>query len=154
MKVAVVGTGYVGLVMGAGLAESGNTVICADVDEKKIERLKRGEVPIYEPGLEQLVQRNEAEKRLTREQVQQLRTEVADVREEKIKLQETATKLADNVGTLAEKLLTFALGRPITLDDAPAIRQIVRDARAQGFRFSSLVLGIVTSTPFQMRASL
>jgi hypothetical protein len=58
------------------------------------------------------------------------------------------------VGTLAEKLLTFALGRPVTLDDAPAIRQIVRDARAQGFRFSSLVIGIVTSTPFQMRTSL
>jgi hypothetical protein len=58
------------------------------------------------------------------------------------------------VGTLAEKLLTFALGRPATLDDAPAIRQIVRDARAQGFRFSSLVIGIVTSTPFQMRTSL
>ena len=64
MNVAVVGTGYVGLVMGAGLAEMGNTVVCADVDAGKIARLARGEVPIYEPGLEPLVVRNQAEGRL------------------------------------------------------------------------------------------
>ena len=64
MNVAVVGTGYVGLVMGAGLAEMGNTVICADVDTAKIERLRRNEVPIYEPGLDPLVVRNQAEGRL------------------------------------------------------------------------------------------
>ena len=64
MKVAVIGTGYVGLVMGAGLAESGNTVVCADVDARKIDKLRQGEVPIYEPGLEPLVQRNQAEGRL------------------------------------------------------------------------------------------
>ncbi len=64
MKVAVIGTGYVGLVMGAGLAESGNQVVCADVDEGKIARLRAGQVPIYEPGLEALVVRNEAEGRL------------------------------------------------------------------------------------------
>ncbi len=65
MNVAVVGTGYVGLVMGAGLAEMGNAVICADVDRAKIERLRRNEVPIYEPGLEPLVTRNQAEGRLS-----------------------------------------------------------------------------------------
>ena len=65
MNVAVVGTGYVGLVMGAGLAEMGNAVVCADVDAGKIERLRRGEVPIYEPGLEPLVSRNQAEGRLS-----------------------------------------------------------------------------------------
>ena len=64
MNVAVVGTGYVGLVMGAGLAEMGNTVVCADVDAAKIERLRRGDVPIFEPGLEPLVVRNQAEGRL------------------------------------------------------------------------------------------
>ncbi len=64
MKVAVVGTGYVGLVMGAGLAETGNTVVCADVDAAKVGRLQQGEVPIYEPGLEPLVTRNLAEGRL------------------------------------------------------------------------------------------
>ena len=64
MNVAVVGTGYVGLVMGAGLAEMGNSVICADVDAAKVERLKRNEIPIYEPGLDPLVVRNQAEGRL------------------------------------------------------------------------------------------
>ncbi len=64
MNVAVVGTGYVGLVMGAGLAEMGNTVVCADVDAVKIGRLRKNDVPIYEPGLEPLVERNQAEGRL------------------------------------------------------------------------------------------
>ena len=64
MKVAVIGTGYVGLVMGAGLAETGNSVVCADVDAAKIARLTRGEIPIFEPGLQPLVARNEAEGRL------------------------------------------------------------------------------------------
>ena len=58
MRVAVVGTGYVGLVVGAGLADTGNDVICADIDADKIARLERGEIPIYEPGLAPLVQRN------------------------------------------------------------------------------------------------
>ncbi|AGA25549.1 DUF1592 domain-containing protein [Singulisphaera acidiphila] len=57
------------------------------------------------------------------------------------------------VGTLAEKLLTFALGRGVESFDAPAIRKIVRDARAEDYRFSSLIMGIATSTPFQMRKS-
>jgi UDPglucose 6-dehydrogenase len=65
MNVGVIGTGYVGLVMGAGLAEMGNSVVCADVDRGKIDRLKHNEVPIYEPGLEPLVVRNQAEGRLS-----------------------------------------------------------------------------------------
>jgi UDPglucose 6-dehydrogenase len=65
MKIAVVGTGYVGLVAGACLAENGNEVICVDKDASKVKTLKRGQIPIYEPGLEELVRRNRNEKRLT-----------------------------------------------------------------------------------------
>ena len=64
MKITVVGTGYVGLVVGACLAETGNDVVCVDVDERKIRGLRRGRVPIYEPGLDELVRRNQTEKRL------------------------------------------------------------------------------------------
>ena len=65
MKVAVIGSGYVGLVLGACLAESGNDVVSADIDEAKVARLNAGEVPIYEPGLEPLIARNLAAGRLT-----------------------------------------------------------------------------------------
>ncbi|HEY6207792.1 MAG TPA: UDP-glucose/GDP-mannose dehydrogenase family protein [Gemmatimonadales bacterium] len=64
MKVAVIGTGYVGLVVGACLAETGNDVLCADVDDAKIAGLKENRLPIYEPGLEPLVVRNQREGRL------------------------------------------------------------------------------------------
>ena len=64
MKITVVGTGYVGLVVGACLAETGNDVVCVDVDERKIRGLRRGRLPIYEPGLDELVRRNQTEKRL------------------------------------------------------------------------------------------
>ena len=64
MNIAVVGTGYVGLVVGACLAETGNDVVCADVDAKKVERLKRNELPIYEPGLGAYVERNQKAGRL------------------------------------------------------------------------------------------
>ncbi|HSF15549.1 MAG TPA: UDP-glucose/GDP-mannose dehydrogenase family protein [Vicinamibacteria bacterium] len=65
MKISVVGTGYVGLVVSACLAENGNHVIAVDIDEAKIEKLRRGEIPIYEPGLEELVKRNVLEERLS-----------------------------------------------------------------------------------------
>jgi len=64
MRVAVIGTGYVGLVAGTCFADSGNDVVCVDVDHAKIEALQRGEVPIYEPGLEELIARSAAAGRL------------------------------------------------------------------------------------------
>lgn len=64
MKIAVVGTGYVGLVTGTCFAETGNQVICVDIDAQKIERMRNGEVPIYEPGLEVLFDRNTRQERL------------------------------------------------------------------------------------------
>ncbi|HEX5054208.1 MAG TPA: UDP-glucose/GDP-mannose dehydrogenase family protein [Planctomycetota bacterium] len=65
MKIAVIGSGYVGLVVGTCFADSGNRVACVDVNADKIARLQRGEVPIYEPGLEELLQRNVAERRMS-----------------------------------------------------------------------------------------
>ena len=65
MNLAVIGAGYVGLVAGTCFAESGNDVICVDIDQKKIEMLNAGRVPIYEPGLEEMVRRNVEEQRLS-----------------------------------------------------------------------------------------
>ena len=64
MNISVIGTGYVGLVTGTCLAEMGNHVICVDIDEGKVEKMRRGELPIFEPGLEVFFERNRREKRL------------------------------------------------------------------------------------------
>jgi UDPglucose 6-dehydrogenase len=65
MKIAVVGTGYVGLVTGTCFAETGNTVTCVDIDQEKVKKLNSGKITIYEPGLEQLFERNLKQERLT-----------------------------------------------------------------------------------------
>jgi UDPglucose 6-dehydrogenase len=65
MKIAVIGTGYVGLVTGTCLAETGNNVICVDVNAAKVQKMQAGEIPIYEPGLDVLFHRNIAQRRLT-----------------------------------------------------------------------------------------
>ena len=65
MKVTVFGSGYVGLVTGTCLAEAGNDVICVDIDQKKIDMLNNGKVPIYEPGLEALIKENAEAGRLS-----------------------------------------------------------------------------------------
>src|SRR5688500_1632678 len=65
MRLAVIGTGYVGLVAGAGFSDFGNDVICVDVDAHRVERLCKGEIPIHEPGLAELVRQNLDAKRLS-----------------------------------------------------------------------------------------
>jgi UDPglucose 6-dehydrogenase len=65
MRIAVIGSGYVGLTVGTCLAELGNDVICVDIDEIKVENLKKGKVPIYEPGLDDMLERNLKEKRIS-----------------------------------------------------------------------------------------
>lgn len=65
MKIAIIGTGYVGLVTGTCFAETGNTVTCVDIDERKVEMLKNGQTPIYEPGLDVLLERNIKENRIS-----------------------------------------------------------------------------------------
>lgn len=65
MNIAVIGSGYVGLVTGAGLAETGNNVVCVDIDEEKVKRLRAGVIPIFEPGLEEMVRFNTQEGRLS-----------------------------------------------------------------------------------------
>jgi UDPglucose 6-dehydrogenase len=64
MNIAVVGTGYVGLVTGTCLAETGNHVVCVDIDEEKVHKMKNGVIPIYEPHLDNLFERNIKQKRL------------------------------------------------------------------------------------------
>src|SRR5436190_10899918 len=65
MKIAVIGTGYVGLVTGTCFAETGNTVTCIDIDKEKVSKLQQGVITIYEPGLEQLFERNLKQQRLS-----------------------------------------------------------------------------------------
>ncbi|MEK6621618.1 MAG: 2-dehydropantoate 2-reductase N-terminal domain-containing protein, partial [Planctomycetota bacterium] len=65
MKICCIGCGYVGLVAGTCLSDMGNDVICIDVDKRKVDGLKKGVLPIYEPGLKEMVDRNAREKRLT-----------------------------------------------------------------------------------------
>lgn len=70
MKIVVAGTGYVGLVTGACLSEVGHNVTCVDVDEKKVEIMKKGISPIYEPGLDELLERNYKDGRLFHNRLQ------------------------------------------------------------------------------------
>jgi UDPglucose 6-dehydrogenase len=107
MKIAVVGTGYVGLVAGACLAENGNDVICIDKDSEKVRSLQRGRIPIYEPGLEELVRRNRAEKRLT-----------------------FTTDLPK--GVRASQIVFIAVGTPTGEDGSADLRHVLEVARQIG----------------------
>ena len=104
MKIAVVGVGYVGLVVGACFAENGNDVVCVDNNATKVRALRRGRIPIYEPGLEELVVRNQREKRLS-----------------------FTTALARAVR--ASKIIFIAVGTPSDEDGAADLQHVLGVAR-------------------------
>src|SRR5690242_13225765 len=107
MKICVVGTGYVGLVAGTCFAESGNDVVCVDNVAAKIEALRAGKVPIYEPGLEELIRRNVEESRLA-----------------------FTTDLAD--GVRKSVVVFIAVGTPSDDDGSADLRAVLAVAREIG----------------------
>jgi len=121
MKIAVVGTGYVGLVLGACLAENGNTVTCVDKDQSKIDTLKAGRIPIYEPGLEELVRRNGQEERLT-----------------------FTTELAPAVQ--ASQIVFIAVGTPQGEDGAADLQHVLAVARDIGRAMNKYTVVVDKST--------
>lgn len=121
MKIAVVGTGYVGLVVGACLAETGNEVLCADVDTKKIDGLKQNILPIYEPGLEEYVERNQKAGRL------QFTTDVP-----------AAVRDAD--------VIFIAVGTPPDEDGSADLKHVLAVAETVGKHASKEVVVVTKST--------
>ena len=135
MKISIIGTGYVGLVQGACFADTGNAVLCMDIDEKKISNLKKGIIPIYEPGLEELVKRNLQERRL--EFTTSLKSSVdhGDVIFLCLPTPQSEDGSADltRVVSVAEQIATFANGYKVLVSKstvpvctADRIRQIMR----------------------------
>lgn len=122
MKIAVVGTGYVGLVSGACFAENGTHVTCVDVDVQKIENLKKGIIPIYEPGLEEMVHRNFNAGRLS------FTTSFTDV-------------LKDNV-----EIIFCAVGTPQDEDGSADLKYVIDVARTVGQNISQYVMFVTKST--------
>ncbi len=121
MRITVLGTGYVGLVAGAGFADFGNEVTCVDIDAAKIERLKIGELPIYEPGLEKLVLHNVEEQRLF------FSTDVA-------------------ASVLGAEVVLIAVGTPPGADGSADLSQVLAAAEAIGRAIKSFTVVIDKST--------
>ena len=121
MKIAVIGTGYVGLVVGAGLSETGNDVTCADVDQRKIDGLKQNILPIYEPGLDALVERNQQQGRL------HFTTDVA-----------SAVSNAE--------VIVIAVGTPPDEDGSADVRHVLNVAETIGEHMSREVVVVTKST--------
>src|SRR5215831_17842661 len=121
MKIAVVGTGYVGLVLGACLAENGNTVSCVDKDASKVETLTAGKMTIYEPGLEEIVRRNVDEERLS-----------------------FTTELAGSVR--ASEIVFIAVGTPQGEDGSADLRHVLDVARAIGQSINKYTVVVDKST--------
>lgn len=121
MKIAIVGTGYVGLVTGTCFAEIGVDVTCVDVDQKKIESLKNGVIPIYEPGLEEMVIRNAKEGRL--------------------KFTTSLESCLDDV-----EVVFSAVGTPPDEDGSADLRYVLEVARTIGKNMNNYVLVVTKST--------
>ena len=121
MRISIFGTGYVGLVTGACLAEVGNHVICMDIDQDKVDALSRGEIPIFEPGLEGLVQRNHAAGRL------QFSTDAVET-------------------TRHGEILFIAVGTPSDKDGSADLRAVLSVARTIGRELADSQLVVTKST--------
>jgi UDPglucose 6-dehydrogenase len=121
MKLAVIGTGYVGLVTGACLADVGNHVLCLDIDQSKVARLNAGEVPIHEPGLDEVVARNRQSGRLTF---------ASDY----------------DVAVAFTDLFFIAVGTPTDEDGSADVRHVEHAARELGRRLTRDALVVVKST--------
>src|SRR5438477_1408504 len=121
MKIAVVGSGYVGLVVGGCLAENGNTVVCIDKDESKVRTLAAGKMPIYEPGLEEIIRRNRNEERLS-----------------------FATELAGAVR--ASEIVFIAVGTPQGEDGSADLRHVLAVARDVGRAMNKYTVVVDKST--------
>jgi UDPglucose 6-dehydrogenase len=121
VNISVIGTGYVGLVVGACLAETGNTVSCADIDRKKIERLRKNDIPIYEPGLEPLVVRNQKEKRLS-----------------------FTTELPEAIGSA--DVIFIAVGTPPGEDGAADLKYVLQVAEIIGRHMTKEIVVVTKST--------
>ena len=121
MKIAIVGTGYVGLVSGACFAEMGIDVTCVDIDQAKIERLRAGDIPIYEPGLDELVLRNSQEGRL-----------------------HFTTRLADCLDGV--EAVFSAVGTPPDEDGSADIRYVLEVAREVGRHMQHYLVVVTKST--------
>jgi UDPglucose 6-dehydrogenase len=141
MKLAVIGTGYVGLVAGVCFAEVGNDVLCVDVDEAKLDRLRGGEMPIYEPGLEHLFIRNQREKRLCFTNDLEQAVMHADVIFLALPTPPTATGEADlsfilncaeDIGKLLQKYTVVVTKSTVPVGTADKVREaIAKNARCE-----------------------
>src|SRR5215468_2609130 len=121
MKIAVIGSGYVGLVAGAGFSDFGNHVTCVDIDPSRIERLRRGEIPFHEPGLADLVQRNAKQGRLAF-------------------TTDTAEAMRDT------EVVFLAVGTPSLPDGSADLRDVVEAARQVGRALTGFTVIVNKST--------
>jgi len=121
MKIVIVGTGYVGLVTGACLAEVGTDVVCVDVNEEKIENLKKGVLPIYEPGLDRIVDRNTSKGRL-----------------------QFSTNLASVIGNA--EVVFIAVGTPPGEDGSADLQYVLKVAQTIGEHIKDYLVVVTKST--------